>query len=58
VESTTNTTISVSIPLTLNSSNTYYGVFGSSNLVSGRKYFVRLDTGTATGLSNVMFTVS
>jgi hypothetical protein len=58
VDTATNMTISVSLQLTLNTSSTYYGVFGNSNLVSGRKYFVRLDTGTSTGLSNTMFTVS
>jgi hypothetical protein len=58
VDTTTNTTISSSLPLTLNSSTTYYNTFSSSNLVSGRKYFVRLDTSTATGIANTMFTVS
>jgi hypothetical protein len=58
VDLTTNMTKSVSLQLTLNSSSTYYGVFSNSNLVSNRTYFVRLDTGTATGISNKMFTVS
>jgi len=58
VDMTTNTTKSISLQLTLNSSSTYHGVFSSSNLVSNRTYFVRLDTSTATGLSNKMFTVS
>jgi hypothetical protein len=58
VDTTTNTTISASLPLTLNSSTTYYGTLGSSNLASGRKYFVRLDTSTSTGIVNTMFMVS
>jgi len=58
VDTTTNTTISASLPLTLNSSTTYYGALGSSNLASGRKYFVRLDTSTSTGIINTMFMVS
>jgi hypothetical protein len=58
VDTTTNTTISVSLPLTISSGSNYYGIFNNTNLVSGRKYFVRLDTSSATGLANTMFTVS
>lgn len=58
MEESTNTTITNSLPLTLNSSSTYYGIFNSTNLASGRKYFVRLDTSTSTGIINTMFTVS
>jgi hypothetical protein len=58
MEESTNTTITNSLPLTLNSGSTYYGIFNSTNLVSGRKYFVRLDTSTSTGIINTMFMVS
>jgi hypothetical protein len=58
MEQYTNTTIANSLPLTLNSGGAYYGIFNSTNLVSGRKYFVRLDTSTSTGTKNTMFTVS
>jgi len=58
MEESTNTTITNSLPLTLNSGSTYYGIFNSTNLASGRKYFVRLDTSTSTGIINTMFTVS
>lgn len=58
VDTTTNTTISYSLPLTLSSGSNYYGVFANSNLVSGRSYFVRLDTQSSTGMASAMFSVS
>lgn len=58
MEESTNTTISSSLPLTLSSGSTYYGIFNSTSLASGRKYFVRLDTSTSTGIVNTMFMVS
>jgi len=58
VDTTTNTTITYSLPLTLNMTNTYYGIFSSSNLVSGRTYFVRLDTSASSSLATTMFSVS
>ena len=51
----TNTTVAYSLPLTLNTTSTYYGIFDSSNLVGGRKYFVRLDTSTSSSLATTMF---
>lgn len=58
LDTSTNSTTSYSVPLTLNVSSTYYGIFSSSNLVSGRPYFVRLDTSAATGVASTMFGVS
>jgi len=57
-DTSTNTTLSYSLPLTLTSGSRYYGVLNSTNLVSGRSYFVRLDTSSTTGLVTSMFVVS
>ncbi|MBI5698513.1 MAG: hypothetical protein HZC29_08580 [Thaumarchaeota archaeon] len=58
LDTTTNSTLSYSLPLTLTSSSNYYGTFSSNNLVSGRAYFVRLDASSATGVATTMFSVS
>lgn len=56
LNTTTNSTIKSSVPLSLVTGSNYYGVF--SGLASGSKYFVRLDTATASGISKTLFTVS
>ena len=58
IDESTGTTITASVSLSTVSSGIYYGVYNQTNLVSGRKYFVRLDTTTSTGIANTMFTVS
>ena len=57
LDSSTNVTTSLSIPLSP-SGDIYYGIMSSSNLVSGRAYFVRLDTSTSSGAATSMFSVS
>lgn len=56
LNTTTNSTIKSSVPLSLTTGSNYYGVF--SGLASGNKYFVRLDTATASGIAKTLFTVS
>jgi hypothetical protein len=51
-------TTTVSVPLSSTTGSTYYGALDSSNLVSGRTYFVRLDTSTSSGVTTTMFRVS
>ncbi|MFH0929163.1 MAG: Ig-like domain-containing protein [Candidatus Aenigmatarchaeota archaeon] len=53
-----NTTITMQVPLSLTTGSNYYSILNSTVLVSGRKYFVRLDTNTSTGVYNTMFTVN
>ncbi|MFH1473808.1 MAG: hypothetical protein ABIE55_02840 [Candidatus Aenigmatarchaeota archaeon] len=53
-----NTTITMQVPLSLTTGSNYYSILNSTALVSGRKYFVRLDTNTSTGVYNTMFTVN
>jgi hypothetical protein len=51
-------TTSISLPLTLNTTSTYYAVLNHTNLVSGNVYFIRLDTANAAGVATAMFSVS
>jgi len=53
-----NGTLSLSVPLNLQTGSTSYGVFNNTNLVSGRTYFVRLDTSSATDLTHTIFKVA
>jgi len=57
-DNSTNSTVSYSIQLTLTTGSNYYGTVSSSSLVSGRAYFVRLDSSASTGLVSTMFSVS
>ncbi|MBI4895730.1 MAG: PQQ-binding-like beta-propeller repeat protein [Candidatus Aenigmarchaeota archaeon] len=56
-DNSTNTTISFDVPLNQLDGTNYYGVLANTNLVSGRIYFVRLDTSSATSVANKIFKV-
>jgi hypothetical protein len=51
-------TTSISLPLTLNTTSTYYAILNHTNLAPGNVYFVRLDKPSAAGVASTMFIVS
>ena len=53
-----NSTLKMAVPLSLITGTNYYGIYPSSEMVSGQKYFVRLDTNSTAGIASTVFTVS
>ncbi|GEM_PF-958077 len=56
-DSTTGITTSFEVPLNQVNGVNYYGILDKSNLVSGKTYFVRVDTSSATAVANTIFKV-
>lgn len=57
-DNSTNTTTTYSVPLSVTTGSNFYGIFNRTNLISGRKYFLRLDVQNATGLDKTMIRVT